>query len=152
MARVRGADDRERFHELRIPVRFHEVDSYGVVWHGHYVAWLEAGRNALAAAFGMDIVDLSRRGYLLPVVSLQLDYRRPAVLGDEIIVETRLQEPRGAWFTFDGRVRQAGEGVLLATASVRLVILNAERELLVTLPALLRDAAEGIRKFHRGEG
>ena len=33
-------------------VRFPEVDSYGVVWHGHYVQYFEVARNALCAAFG----------------------------------------------------------------------------------------------------
>jgi acyl-CoA thioester hydrolase len=142
--------DGERFHETRIPVRFHEVDSYGVVWHGHYASWLEAGRNDLAAAFGAGIVDMQPHGYLLPVVSMEIRYKRPALLGDVVVVATRLRAPRGAWLTFDYRVARGSDGTLLATARTRQVVLNRDRDLLVTLPSVLRDAVARIRAFHRG--
>ena len=43
-----------RYHETKITVRFNEIDAYRVAWHGHYVAWMEIGRNALAGRFDLD--------------------------------------------------------------------------------------------------
>ena len=140
----------ERFHETRLTVRFVEVDSYQVVWHGHYVNWLEVARNDLASAFGVGPAQLAEPGYLLPVIGLRLDYKRPARLGDDVVIRCRLREPRAALFHCDYEVTDEN-GTLLARGETRQVVLNRDRELLVTLPRMLREAAERIRRYHLGE-
>jgi acyl-CoA thioester hydrolase len=79
------------FHETQIQVRFNEVDAYQVAWHGHYVAWLEIGRNELAGRFGLDAEQLAAAGYLGLVVSLELKYLRPARFNDRLTVRTTVQ-------------------------------------------------------------
>ena len=80
-----------RNHETIIKVRFNEIDAYHVAWHGHYVAWLEVGRNELAGRFGLNAEQLAAAGYLGPVVALELKFLRPARFNDEITVRTTLQ-------------------------------------------------------------
>ena len=79
------------WHETIIKVRFNEIDAYQVAWHGHYVAWLEIGRNELAGRFGLDAEQLAAAGFLGPVVSLELKYLRPARFNDEIRIRTTLR-------------------------------------------------------------
>jgi acyl-CoA thioester hydrolase len=79
------------FHETQIQVRFNEIDAYQVVWHGHYLAWLEVGRNELAGRFGLDAGQLVAAGFLGPVVSLELKYLRPARFNDRLTVRTTAQ-------------------------------------------------------------
>jgi len=50
-----------RYHETPLQVRFHEVDTYGVVWHGHYIGWFEAGRNDLTERFHLGPLQLKER-------------------------------------------------------------------------------------------
>ncbi len=69
-----------RAHETTITVRFNEVDAYRVAWHGHYVAWMEIGRNNLSGQFGLGPDDLLALAARAPVVSLELKYLRPALL------------------------------------------------------------------------
>jgi len=76
------------YHETGITVRFNEVDSYRIAWHGHYVAWMEVGRNELAARFGLAVDQLVAAGYLGPVVSLELKYLRPARFNEQLTVQT----------------------------------------------------------------
>jgi acyl-CoA thioester hydrolase len=80
-----------RYHETCITVRFNEVDSYQVAWHGHYVAWMEIGRNELARRFGMAADQLAEAGFLGPVVTLELKYLRPARFNDQLTVKTTVQ-------------------------------------------------------------
>jgi acyl-CoA thioester hydrolase len=47
-----------KYHETSVQVRFYEVDAYGVVWHGHYAGWFEAGRNDLTQRFQMGPLQL----------------------------------------------------------------------------------------------
>jgi len=78
-------------HDTTITVRFNEVDSYRVAWHGHYVAWMEVGRNELAARFGLAADQLAEAGYLGPVVTLELKYLRPARFNERLTVRTTVR-------------------------------------------------------------
>ncbi len=78
-------------HETTITVRFNEVDSYRIAWHGHYAAWMEVGRNELASRFGLAVDQLATAGYLCPVVSLELKYLRPARFNERLTVRTTVR-------------------------------------------------------------
>ena len=78
-------------HDTPITVRFNEIDAYQVAWHGNYVAWMEVGRNELAARFGLAADQLAAAGYLGPVVTLELKYLRPARFNEQLTVRTTVR-------------------------------------------------------------
>ncbi|MEI6209132.1 MAG: acyl-CoA thioesterase [Desulfuromonadales bacterium] len=88
------------YHETHIQVRFNEVDCYNVAWHGHYITWLEVGRNDLAGRFGLDAVQLRELGFVGPVVNLEMKFLRPARFKDEITVRTTLRPSESATLVF----------------------------------------------------
>ena len=73
-------------HTIRMVVRFHEVDSMKVVWHGHYVTYCESAREAYLAARGLSYQEMERIDCLAPVARMQLEYLRPIRAGQEIQV------------------------------------------------------------------
>jgi acyl-CoA thioester hydrolase len=87
-------------HETVITVRFNEIDAYRVAWHGHYVAWMEIGRNALAGQFDLDAMQLAAAGYLGPVVALELKFLRPAQYNDALTIQTTLRRSETATLEF----------------------------------------------------
>ena len=87
-------------HETNITVRFNEIDAYRVAWHGHYVAWMEIGRNALAGQFGLDAFQLIADGFLGPVVALELKFLRPSRFNDIITIQTTLRRSQTATLEF----------------------------------------------------
>jgi acyl-CoA thioester hydrolase len=89
-----------RYHETKIAVRFNEIDAYRVAWHGHYVAWMEIGRNSLAGRFDLDAFQLVAAGYLGPVVGLELKFLRPARFNDELTIQTTLRRTQTATLEF----------------------------------------------------
>lgn len=89
-----------RYHETKITVRFNEIDAYRVAWHGHYVAWMEIGRNALARQFDLDAFQLTSVGFMGPVVALELKFLRPACFNDELVIRTTLCRTETATFKF----------------------------------------------------
>jgi acyl-CoA thioester hydrolase len=93
-----------RNHETKIAVRFNEIDAYRVAWHGHYVAWMEIGRNALAGQFGLDAFQLTTVGYLGPVVALELKFLRPARFNDELTIQTTLRRTQTATLEFHSTI------------------------------------------------
>ena len=89
-----------RYHETKVSVRFNEIDAYRVAWHGHYVAWMEIGRNALAGQFDLDAFQLVAVGYLGPVVGLELKFLRPSRFNDELTIQTTLRRTQAATLEF----------------------------------------------------
>ena len=102
------------YHETTIKVRFNEIDAYHVAWHGHYVAWMEAGRSELAGLFGLDAEQLAAEGYLAPVVTLELHYKRPLRYAEEVRVLTTLKRTETATLEFPCRIVGA-DGSVAAT-------------------------------------
>jgi acyl-CoA thioester hydrolase len=89
-----------KYHETIITVRFNEIDAYRMAWHGHYVAWMEVGRNDLAGRFDLDALQLLAAGYLGPVVGLELKFLRPARFNDELTICTTLLRSETATLEF----------------------------------------------------
>lgn len=89
-----------RYHETKITVRFNEIDVYRVAWHGHYVAWMEVGRNALAGQFGLDAFQLAAMGFMGPVIGLELKFLRPARFNEELMIQTTLRRTETATLEF----------------------------------------------------
>ncbi|HJY41470.1 MAG TPA: acyl-CoA thioesterase [Steroidobacteraceae bacterium] len=73
-------------------VAFHDVDVAGVVWHGHYLKYLENARWALMARldFGLDAMIAS--GYAWPIVDVHVKYVRAARFNDRLSVQASLVE------------------------------------------------------------
>jgi acyl-CoA thioester hydrolase len=131
---------------LEIPVRFAECDPYGVVWHGHYVLYLEHAREALTGRFGFTAARALEMGYRVPITRMELRYRAPAKPDQTIHVTARLRAPAVARFVMDYEIRSE-TGNLLASAQTEQVVVNASGELLLTLPSGLRAMCASILEF-----
>jgi acyl-CoA thioester hydrolase len=134
-------------HRTEIAVRFREVDSYGVVWHGHYLDWMETARHAYAGACGLDIADFQRRGLRFPMLECRVDYRNAAKLGDSIAIDVRLaDEPRRA-IAFDYALARSADGLLLARARTVQVVQGDDGGLLLRWPPELEQVLAAMRAF-----
>ncbi|MEX1826509.1 acyl-CoA thioesterase [Luteibacter sp. CQ10] len=78
--------------EIDLVVPFFDVDSLEVVWHGHYVKYLEVARCALLEDIGHDYVRMRHTGYAWPIIDLQVRYARAARFGQRLRVRAELVE------------------------------------------------------------
>lgn len=78
--------------QIDIDVPFFDVDMMQVVWHGHYVKYLEQARCVLLAELGYDYPTMLASGYAWPVIDLQLRYVQAAVFGQKLRVRAELIE------------------------------------------------------------
>ena len=53
-----------------IKIRFGEVDSMGIVWHGNYFKYFEDGREAFGDKYGINYMDFYRNGTMIPLVKV----------------------------------------------------------------------------------
>lgn len=146
----RGTSSARTF-SVAFDVRFPEVDSYGVVWHGHYVLYLEVARNALCAAGGLTPARALAAGYKVPITKLELSLKRPAKLDDRLEVSAKLLPPEIARLDMEYEIRRLPARELLATGRTEQVLLNSAGELLLTFPRSVRTLVDRILAYQRGE-
>ncbi|HIV32808.1 MULTISPECIES: acyl-CoA thioesterase [unclassified Alistipes] len=127
-------------HTTTLRVRFSEVDSMSVVWHGEYVRYFEDGREAFGERYpGLGYLDIYASGYTAPIVALQVDYRRPLRIAERAEVETRYIPTEAAKICFEYTIRRASDGEVVATGSTTQVFVNTEGELELTAPQFFKE-------------
>lgn len=132
--------------ETEITVRFNEVDSYQVAWHGHYVAWMEVGRLRLSQRFGLAPQDLVELGYIGPVVQLDVKYLRPARFHDVVTVRTWLEDEATAMLRFRCEMLSA-DGQRLASGQVCHALTDLQGVLQYRLPAEIEQRVAAMRAW-----
>ncbi|HLO24924.1 MAG TPA: YbgC/FadM family acyl-CoA thioesterase [Geobacteraceae bacterium] len=106
---------------MEFRIYYEDTDAGGVVYHANYLHYFERGRTEYLRERGLSVAVLAERGYIFPVVRLELDYRSPAVLDDLVRVETEVLEVGKSSFTLGQQVVRAVDGKLLAAGKVTLV-------------------------------
>jgi len=117
-----------------VKVRFSEVDSMGVVWHGNYIRFFEDGREAFGREFGISYLDFMRENVAVPLVKANCDFKKPLVYGDKAIIETRYVDCDAAKLQYDYTIYKNSLTEVAATGSSVQVFLNPEMELLLDFP------------------
>ena len=111
---------------FRWPVRVYweDTDAGGVVYHARYLAFMERARSEWmrARGWGQDAMR-GREDLVFAVRAMELDFRAPARLDDQLQVSVALVECRGASFVVSQQVLRGRE--LLAAARVRIAALAA---------------------------
>ena len=69
---------------FQIRTRYAETDQMGVIYYGNYPQYLEIARVEWLRSLGISYKYMEEIGIMLPVVSLHIDYKKPA-LYDELL-------------------------------------------------------------------
>jgi len=111
------------FHEFKVRVRYAETDQMGVVYHGNYARYFEMGRVEWLRNLGVSYKFMEEEGVMLPVVSLTMNYKKPARYDDLLTVRTILKKQESVKIEFDYEIKNE-EGELLTTGNSILVFVN----------------------------
>ena len=125
--------------ETREEVMFFDTDCGGVVHNLAYLRMIETCRTRLAARMGMELRIMSETQVFPVVTRIEIDYKRPAALGDWILIRGRLDELTRArfWCAFE-MIREA-DGVLLVTARQALALVAMPQGKPLRLPTHWAD-------------
>jgi acyl-CoA thioester hydrolase len=105
-------------------VYWEDTDAGGVVYHARYLAFMERARSEWMRALGWGQEQLRTvDDVAFAVRAMELDFRAPARLDDQLQVSVRLLECRGASFSVGQRIERAG--ALLVEGKVRIAALRA---------------------------
>jgi acyl-CoA thioester hydrolase len=114
---------------IRRRVDYSETDQQGVVYHARYLVWLDVARTEHLRAVAMSYRDLETAGVRLMVSELTIRYRRSARYDDPIRVRTWIRTVETRRVAFGYAVEHDESGLLLATASTALFVLDTAQRL-----------------------
>ena len=113
-------------HRFPVRVYYEDTDFSGVVYHANYLKFLERARTELIRELGMDqraMFNAEGGATHFAIGGMRIYWKRPALMDDMMIVETRLGKLRGASVTLEQTILRNDE--VLLTASVDIVHLGA---------------------------
>jgi YbgC/YbaW family acyl-CoA thioester hydrolase len=121
--------------ETREEVMFFDTDCGAVVHNIAYLRMIETCRTRLAALMGMDLRSMSETQVFPVVVRTEVDYQRPAKLGDWITIRGRLDEISRARFWCAFEMIRESDGATLVTARQALALVSMPAGKPLRLPA-----------------
>ena len=125
-------------------VPFFDVDSMNVVWHGHYIKYLEVARCALLDHIGHNYTQMLESGYGWPVIDIQLRYVRGAVFGQRLTVRASLVEWENR-LKINYLISDAETGERMTRASsIQVAVAIETREMQLASPKVFTDAVERV--------
>ena len=110
-------------HQIQVRVRYSETDQMSVVYHGNYVPYFEMGRVEWLRNKGLSYKSLEESGIALPIVSMTINYQKPARYDDLLTVITKFKSQSTVKIEFDCEIRNEKDE-LLTTAYFLLVFMS----------------------------
>ncbi|MFY8188702.1 MAG: acyl-CoA thioesterase [Flavobacterium sp.] len=108
---------------IQVRVRYSETDQMGVVYHGNYLPYFEVGRVEWLRNQGISYKELEEKGIALPIVNININYKKPARYDDLLSIKTSFVSQSSVKITFECEIfNEANE--LLTTATFLLVFVD----------------------------
>jgi acyl-CoA thioester hydrolase len=122
-------------NETQQLVKFSEVDSLRVVWHGHYVRYFEDGREAFGNEYNLGYLDMYQHGFAVPLIDLEVKFKRILEYGDIAIIETHFIDSPAAKLIFEYVIKSKNHGHVVCTGkSTQVFMIPETKELNITIP------------------
>jgi len=123
----------------QIEIRFSEVDSMNIVWHGSYALYFEDARAEFGKKYGLGYMDIFNNGYYAPLVDLRFNYKKPLSYGQKARIEIEFRNTEAAKIIFDYEIFDTEDNSLVATGYSIQVFLDKQYQLVWTNPAFFEE-------------
>lgn len=87
--------------ETQIRVRYAETDKMGYVYYGNYAQYFEVGRVEALRELGLSYKTMEDEGIMLPVLTFEIQYFKPAFYDDLLTIKTTIPEIPKARIIFE---------------------------------------------------
>ena len=120
-------------------VRFSEVDSMNIVWHGAYALYFEDAREEFGKKYSLRYLDIFGNGYYAPLVDLRFSYKKPLTYGRKARIDISLHNTEAAKIIFDYEIYDLEDGSLVATGNSVQVFLDMQYQLVWVNPPFFEE-------------
>ena len=126
-------------HECQTRVRYAETDQMGYLYYGNYATYYEVGRAEMIRSLGLTYQQMEDEyGILMPVMSLQMRFVRPARYDELITIQTNLRRMPQKDIVFHHEVFNP-KRKLVNGGSVKLCFVDQKTNKTVPAPSFLTD-------------
>ncbi len=125
-------------HIYSVRIRYSETDQMGYVYYGNYARFYEIGRTELMRSKGIHYKSMESHGIMMPVVSMEARYLRPAQYDDLIEIHTRIKDLSDRYIVFESRIYNES-GKLLNRGIVKLCFIDRESQHSIPTPSFIFD-------------
>lgn len=129
--------------EIEVRVRYAETDQMGVVYHGNYAQFFEIGRVEWLRNQGLSYKWMEENGIMLPVVSLTMNFKKPAKYDDLLKITTIFKSQSSVKIEFDYEIHNQN-GELLTTGYSMLVFVDMKLGKPTLPPAYVLDKINAL--------
>ncbi len=123
---------------LQLRPRYGEVDRMGYVYHANYVNYCHQARTELLRQFGLHDDFLEQNNVMLPVISFDIQYKKPAHYDELITIKTTIKEMPKIRFHFEFEISNE-KGQLLSKAKSSVVFANWDSRLPIQIPGFVKE-------------
>lgn len=127
-------DMKELKATVPLNIRFSEVDSMNIVWHGSYVMYFEDAREAFGKKYGLAYLDIFGNGFYAPLVDLSFKYKSPITYDMKPEITITYKPVDAAKIVFDYEITNPDNGDVLATGHSVQVFMDLNYQLVWTNP------------------
>jgi len=117
-----------------LDIRFSEVDSMNVVWHGSYMLYFEDAREEFGRKYQLEYMRMSDAGYYAPLVDMQFHYRRPITYGMHPRIDIIYRPTEAAKIVFDYEIHDSETNELMASGHSVQVFMDKDYQLVWANP------------------
>ena len=107
-----------------VQVMFFDTDCAGSVHNLAYLRFIEVARTLFAEELGMGLTQMAKSQTYPVLLRTEIDYRKPAVLADKLVVHGRLESVDRIRFTCSFEVRRPSDGALIVTCRQTLAVIQ----------------------------
>lgn len=118
--------------------RYGEVDQMGYVYHANYVTFCHQARNELLRKLGLDEIILEKEHIILPVISFEINYTKPAHYDERITIKTTIREMPKVRFSFEFEIKNE-QNALLSKAKSAVVFADSQSRLPKRIPEFIEN-------------
>lgn len=123
-------------------IRFSEVDSMNIVWHGSYPLYFEDAREAFGQKFGLGYMTIFSNGYYAPLVEMSFKYKKPLVYESKPTIVITYIPTESAKIVFEYEIIDADNGTVYATGKTVQVFMDKDYQLVWENPEFYQEWKE----------
>ena len=118
-----------------------DVDQMGYVYHANYITYCHQARTELFRKLGINEREFEKSDVMLPVISFEINYKKPAHFDELITIKTTIKELPKIRFNFEFEIKNE-QNIILSKAKSTVVFVNSQSRLPINIPNFVKNTLE----------
>lgn len=130
------------YAEKTLDIRFSEVDSMNIVWHGRYPLYFEDAREEFGRKYDISYMTIFSNGYFAPLVEMDIKWKAPIIYEMKPVIRITYIPTEAAKIKFEYTIFNPTDGKCLCTATSTQVFMDKDYRLVWDTPSFYKKWKE----------